>query len=96
MAKLPSFFTKAFAEHNAEKRSKRGIKTVNLCEMVRSFECVCDGCSVKIRTVLAAGNSVNLNAELLINSLLAEFAAESEKTSVIRTKLLRDDMSVFE
>ena len=80
---------------NAEKRSKRGIKTVNLCEMVRSFECEADGCSVKIRTVLAAGNTVNLNAELLMNSLFAEFAAEPEKTSVNRTKLLREDLSVF-
>lgn len=80
---------------NAEKRSKRGIKTVNLCEMVRSFGCEADGCSVKIRTVLAAGNTVNLNAELLMNSLFAEFAAEPEKTSVNRTKLLREDLSVF-
>ncbi|MBR2867590.1 MAG: TIGR03936 family radical SAM-associated protein [Clostridia bacterium] len=80
---------------NAEKRSKRGIKTVNLCEMVRSFECESNGCAVRIRTVLAAGNSVNLNAELLMNALFAEFAAEPEKTSVIRTKLLREDLSVF-
>lgn len=81
---------------NAEKRSKRGIKTVNLCEMVRSFECEADGCSVRIRTILAAGNTINLNAELLMNSLFAEFAAEPEKTSVNRTKLLCDDLSVFE
>lgn len=80
---------------NAEKRSKRGIKTVNLCEMVRSFECVSIGTSVKIKTVLAAGNSVNLNAELLMNALYAEFAAEPESFSVIRTKLLREDLSVF-
>ena len=81
---------------NAEKRSKRGIKTVNLCEMVRSFECVSEGNTVKIRTVLAAGNSVNLNAELLMSALFAEFAAEPEKNSVIRTKLLCEDLSVFD
>lgn len=81
---------------NAEKRSKRGIKTVNLCEMVRSFECFAEGTVVKIKAVLAAGNSVNLNAELLMNSLFAEFAAEPESFSVIRTKLLRDDLNVFE
>lgn len=81
---------------NAEKRSKRGIKTVNLCELIRSFECVSEGCAVKIKTVLAAGNSVNLNAELLMSALYAEFAAEPERTSVIRTKLLREDLTVFE
>lgn len=80
---------------NAEKRSKRGIKTVNLCELVRSFECTSEGCTVRIRTVLAAGNSVNLNAELLMSALFAEFAAEAERISVIRTKLLCEDLSVF-
>ncbi len=80
---------------NAEKRSKRGIKTVNLCEMVRSFECTASGNNVITKAVLAAGNTVNLNAELLMNALFAEFAAEPEKNSITRTKLLCDDLSVF-
>ena len=42
---------------NAEKRSKRGIKTVNLCELVRLFETeVCDS-KVRVKTILAAGNT---------------------------------------
>lgn len=81
---------------NAEKRSKRGIKTVNLCELVRSFEAELNGNAVRIKTVLAAGNSVNLNAELLMNSLYGEFAAEPEKTEIVRTRLLREDLSIFE
>lgn len=81
---------------NAEKRSKKGIKTVNLCEMIRSFEIKAQGNGVQVKTVLAAGNSVNLNAELLMNSLYAEFAAEPEKTDIVRTKLLREDLSIFE
>ncbi len=81
---------------NAEKRSKRGIKTVNLCELIRSFEAtVCEN-KVRVRTILAAGNSVNLNAELLMNALYGEFAAEPEKTDIVRTKLLREDLSIFE
>lgn len=81
---------------NAEKRSKRGIKTVNLCELILSFEAaVCEN-KVRIRTILAAGNSVNLNAELLMNALYGEFAAEPEKTDIVRTKLLREDLSIFE
>ena len=80
---------------NAEKRSKRGIKTVNLCEMVRSFECTANENKVITKAVLAAGNTVNLNAELLMNALFAEFAAEPEKNSITRTKLLRDDLSIF-
>ena len=80
---------------NAEKRSKRGIKTVNLCEMVRSFSIEAEKNFCKIKTILAAGNSVNLNADLLLNALFAEFAAEYEKTSITRTRLLREDLSDF-
>ncbi len=80
---------------NAEKRSKRGIKTVNLCEMVRSFSVEASENAVNIKTVLAAGNSVNLNADLLLNALFAEFAAENEKTSITRLRLLCEDLSEF-
>lgn len=80
---------------NAEKRSKKGIKTVNLCEMVRSFSAQANENTVCIDAVLAAGNTVNLNAELLLNSLLAEFAAECEKTVISRSALLREDLSEF-
>ena len=81
---------------NAEKRSKRGIKTVNLCEMIKSFTCENNANKVEIKTVLAAGNSVNLNADLLMNSLFAEFAAEPERNSIIRTKLLLENGEIFE
>lgn len=81
---------------NAEKRTKKGIKTVNLCEMVRNFECEAKGNTVYTKAVLAAGNTVNLNADLLMNSLFAEFAAEPERNFIIRTKLLTENGSVFE
>lgn len=81
---------------NAEKRSKKGIKTVNLCEMIRLFEIEAEKNNIHIRTILAAGNTVNLNAELLLNSLLSEFAAETESVTIVRTKLLKEDLSIFE
>jgi radical SAM-linked protein len=81
---------------NAEKRSKKGIKTVNLCELVRSFEATAQGETVFIKTVLAAGNTVNLNAELLLNALLSELSAEDIDRNIVRTKLLREDLSIFE
>lgn len=81
---------------NAEKRSKKGIKTVNICELVRSFNAETDGKNVCIKTVLAAGNTVNLNAELLLNSLLLQFAAQAENVTIVRTKLLQEDLSIFE
>ena len=81
---------------NAEKRSKRGTKTVNLCEFIRSFECKAQGCEVAVDAVLASGNNVNLNADLLMNALFAEFAAQPVKNEIIRTKLLLDDLTMFE
>lgn len=81
---------------NAEKKSKKGIKTVNLCEMVHSFEIESKDESAYIKTVLAAGNTVNLNAELLLNSLLSENSLEDEDRSIVRTKLLKEDLSIFE
>lgn len=81
---------------NAEKRSKKGIKKVNLCEMIRSFNAYAKENSVKINTVLAAGNTVNLNAELLLSALFAEFAAQPVKTEIVRTGLLTQALEAFE
>ncbi len=81
---------------NAEKRSKKGIKTVNLCELVRSFEISAQGNNIYVKTILAAGNTVNLNAELLMTSLFSQFSAETESMTIVRTKLLQEDLSLFE
>lgn len=83
-------------ELNAEKRSKRGIKTVNLCELIRSFEAEACANKVRVKTILAAGNTVNLNAELLMTALYDGVALEPEKTDIVRTHLLREDLSIFE
>lgn len=80
---------------NAEKRSKKGIKTVNLCDMTRSFDCRVEGCTVHTSAVLAAGSSVNLNAELLMNALFAEFAAKPERNEISRLRLLLEDLTEF-
>lgn len=81
---------------NAEKRSKRGTKTVNLCELVRSFNCSPDGKTVNVSMILAAGNTVNLNADLLINALLNEFSAVPERTDIVRLRLLLENLEIFE
>lgn len=81
---------------NAEKRSKKGIKTVNLCDFVRSFEAEVFDSTVIAKAVLASGNSVNLNPDLLMTALFAQFNAQPEKNEIIRTKLLTDDLALFE
>lgn len=81
---------------NAEKRSKKGTKTVNLCDFIRSYEAEANGKEIVVKTVLASGNTVNLNADLLMNALFAEFNAQPLKNEIIRTKLLTNDLALFE
>ncbi len=81
---------------NAEKRSKKGIKTVNLCELIRKSDISHFENKVCISAILAAGNTVNLNAELLVNSLLTELSVGETDRNIVRTKLLRSDLSIFE
>ena len=80
----------------AEKRSKRGIKTVNLCEMVSSFSAESEGVNVSINTVLATGTQVNLNATLLVDTLCNEFGADPEKIRITRTDIYMPESRNFE
>ena len=41
----------------AEKKSKKGIKTVNLCEMVKSFSADAENEVCKIKTVISANTA---------------------------------------
>lgn len=80
----------------AEKRSKRGIKTVNLCEMVNEFSAESEGVNVSINTVLATGTQVNLNATLLVDTLCNEFGADPEKIRITRTDIYMPESRNFE
>ncbi len=79
----------------AEKRSKRGAVTVNLCDFIHSFEAKDEGSRVIIETVLLTGTEKNLNAGLLTESLLGEFGAETEKTSIKRDGIYKDNLIIF-
>lgn len=80
----------------AEKTSKKGIKTVNLCDMIRSFGAKSSGNRVKISTVLAAGGVANLNCELLTGSLFSACSVEPIKTEITRLRPLDANLETFE
>ena len=42
------------------------------------------------------GTTIVINAELLLSALLSQFAAETESLTIVRTKLLKEDLSIFE
>ena len=80
----------------AEKKTKKGMKTVNLCEMVNSFSAESNKNTAKIVAVLATGQALNLNANLLMDSLLKEFGAEPERLSITRTEIYIENNEIFE
>lgn len=83
-------------ELNAEKKSKKGIVTVNLCKLTRSFTAGVQGEIVKISAVLAAGNSSNLNCDLLMNTLYAKTEINPIVTRCVRTELLKENGEKFD
>ncbi len=83
-------------ELNAEKKSKKGIKTVNLCEMILRFEAAANEKTVGISAVLASGNSSNLAAALLIDSLEKKSEIEIQKTRITRKEIYKENFEPFE
>ena len=79
----------------AEKRSKKGIKTVNLCEMIMSFSVDTDGPLVKIKTVTATGSASNLNPDLVLNALSEKTGFEPVSRKISRTKLFNENGEAF-
>ena len=92
----------AFVEHClaggeliAEKKSKRGVKTVNLCEMILRFVPTVQGNTVTVDALLPTGSALSLNPELVLSALEAEVAAEPVSTKISRTGLFTAEREAF-
>ena len=79
------------------KKSKSGEKEVDLTQMIRTFDAVCteDG-SITVTTMLRAGNTENLNPEMLIGVAKERLGILSgdptkESYSILRTNVYTDD-----
>ncbi|MBQ6265466.1 MAG: DUF2344 domain-containing protein [Clostridia bacterium] len=79
----------------AEKRSKKGVKTVNLCEMILSFSAVADGAFIRIKTVTATGSASNLNPDLVLTALFEKTGFEPVSRKISRTKLFNESGEEF-
>lgn len=75
----------------AEKKSKKGIKTVNLKEYLKDYR-VGD---TSLLLTLAAGGSNNLNPKLLLDSFEKNSSESLPAYSVMRQKLYNSDMDLF-
>ncbi len=76
----------------AEKMGKKGhrkvLKQVNLIEQIFTKELTLDGDKIMMKLNLAAGNSVNLNPTLLIETLEKYIEIKSQQQYIVREDLL--------
>lgn len=79
----------------AEKKTKRGQKIVNLCEMIHTHQWTVQDTAVHCTAILAAGSTRNLNAALLAQTLQDAAVQPTLRFRIVRTKLLDADHIVF-
>lgn len=72
----------------AEKRSKKGLKTVNLCTMIHGISFELTGNVLSVKATLSAGNTENLNPQLLVDALSEKTGIEPEQISILRKAIL--------
>ncbi len=87
-ANAQSFFDQAVIL--MEKKTKKGVKTVDIRPMIASYE-IGEG---RLELVLSAGVE-NLNPSLVISAMESFFGAEIKVTSVVRTMLYNKNMEEF-
>ena len=79
-----------------EKKSKRGVRMVEMKEYVPTLELETEGESVSFAVCLPASQDLNLNPSLLTAALEAKFGAPAANASILRTEFLTADKRKFE
>ncbi len=77
-----------------EKKSKKGIKTVDIKPSIKSFELEESSEFVELRIILTAGSSDNVNPNLIITALQKYFGVEYD-FDVTRNNLYNSDLELF-
>ncbi len=80
--------TELMAEKMGKKGHRKILKQVNLIEQIFDKSAKPDGKNVELSLTLAAGNSVNLNPSLLIETLEKIIQIPSEQQHIVREDLL--------
>ena len=79
-----------------EKKSKRGVRMVEMKEYVPTLELETEGESVSFAVCLPASQDLNLNPSLLTAALEAKFGVPAANASILRTEFLTADRQKFE
>ena len=77
-----------------EKRSKKGLKTVDIKQSIKSFEIDEKFDFVLLNVVLSAGSSDNVNPNLLV-SAFENYSALTVDADITRIDLYNSDMELF-
>ncbi len=77
-----------------QKKSKSGMKDIDLRQYIMNCECECDQSGLKMTLVLPAGNTTNINPSLLLFALEKQYGKEIF-CLVTRKELYCKDGSVF-
>ena len=97
----PASAAEALAQYNAlesvpvEKKSKRGVKTVELKTYVPLLELKAEGDMVSFPLCLPAAQELTLNPSLLVGFLEEKFGIPAANANILRTRFLTADKQVF-
>lgn len=83
-------------ELNAEKKTKKGIKTINLCDYIYTLAPFVNDKTVTLDAVLATGSEKNLNAGLLTDTLVGEVGTDPQAVRITRAQIYTNNLIVFE
>ena len=78
-----------------EKRSKRGVKTVELKQYVPQLELQTEGAWVHFELCLPASQELTLNPSLLTAYLEEKFAVPAANANILRTRFLTAEKQLF-
>ena len=90
--KLSEFFTKDVIE--TEKRTKKGMKTIDLKPMVYCYDISC-GEKVVLKITLPAGTQLNISPTLLTDAFAKSEKIELDYSDIKRLKILCTDKTEF-
>ena len=100
--RYPADAAEKLAQYNAldsvpvEKKSKRGVRMVEMKEYVPTLELATEGESVSFAVCLPASQDLNLNPSLLTAALEAKFGVPAANASILPTEFLTADRQKFE
>ncbi|MBE6664265.1 MAG: DUF2344 domain-containing protein [Ruminococcaceae bacterium] len=83
-----------------EKKTKSGVKSVNICDYIQSLEVKDDNGRVVINAILCADNEKNLNPELIVEAIrknlhIMDTVGTDEYYKIMREGLLTQDLIEF-